>query len=131
MAAALDVTLLCDRRTSRGEPVEPEVVSRIARSGCSSCALRLAPDVDLQAVAVGVEDDVGVVGRQPRVGPVRAARRREDHRMAGGERREVGHHGVDRRAATDEHEPAGPAERRGQRVDAVGQLLVRDHVARR
>ena len=46
--------------------------------------------------------------------------------MSRGERREVGHHGVDRSAATDEHEAAGSGERQGELVDAVGQLFVRD-----
>ena len=38
MAAALLATLSRERRTSLGEPVVPDVLSRRARSGCRSCA---------------------------------------------------------------------------------------------
>ena len=61
MLRALLRTLSCDRRTSFGEPVEPDVLSSSARSGCRSWAERSRRSVELPPVARRREHDVGVV----------------------------------------------------------------------
>ena len=97
MAAALLWRLSCESRTSFGEPVEPEVLSRRARSGWRSCALPAVALLDDDVVVAPGEDAVRfvaledpcrhhrVVGRHHQ-GDVTAAQHAEE----GDDRAEVG-----------------------------------------
>ena len=92
MLRALATTLARESLTSLGEPVEPEVLSRTARSGWRSCAV---PGRTLLEPSAGGLDDVGpVVVEQVRV-PLDVAWCGQQHRVPAGQRGEVGDDGLD------------------------------------
>jgi hypothetical protein len=129
MLAALLRRLSRDRRTSLGEPVDPEVLSRRARSGCRSWALSSA----LGGPPIGVlpQDHVGVVGVDQLLqlrGPSLRDQQRDVAVLHGGE---VGRDRLRGVGALDEHQPAGAAEHVGGEVGGtVGQVGIAD-LARR
>ena len=121
MAAALLATLSRESRTSLGEPVVPEVLSRSARSGCRSCAL---VGRRTSSRAPGVQTDVRVVGRDGRVALGRSAVGDDEGDVAVLERGEVGDERVEVVGALDQDEPAGRAPGGRAVRDAPGQLGV-------
>ena len=124
MDSALDCRFSCERRTSLGEPVEPDVLSRRARSGCSSCRVPGRRSSRTALPVPGPDNDVGVIGRDERFQGGGLVLRHEDQRVPADEGRQVGHERVDVVGCGQRDEAPFGTEPDGQLVDAVRQLPV-------
>ena len=119
--AALAATASRESRTSLGEPVEPEVESSTARSGCRSWrgarpALRDAPPA---------QDDVGVVGAEPRAD----ARGGDQDGVVADEAGQVADDRVDVVGGLEQHEPPRSPQARSESCHPIGEVVVADLLA--
>ncbi len=127
MLSALLRTLSRDRRTSLGEPVEPDVLSSRARSGWRSWALCSRRSVAAQPSGPACSTTSGSYAATSCVALGVAAVRDEQRDVAVLQRGEVGDHGVEPVGALDEHQSTGVAEAsRGSVPDALRELGVGD-----
>ena len=117
IALALLSRLVRDSRTSLGEPVEPDVLSRSRSSGWSAGSGRPVgakpPSVQVGARAVGTRQDL--VARQ-------------QHGVAAGERRQVGDDELDRRRRHQADQLLGGREPGLRPGDEAGEVVVREHL---
>ena len=113
--AALADRLSRESRTSFGEPVEPDVLSSSARSGCSTMGGHVASLDEQLSARTGRHDDVRVVGVDDVPEPVELRVAGEDDRVVALQCRQVRDQGVDVVAAGEQHEPARRPETLGHR----------------
>ena len=133
MARALLARLRCERRTSLGAPVEPEVLNRRASSGCSSRSRAGRRRSMSHRPAVGVDHRIGL----PHAGQVLVVGAREQGNVVAFEQRQVGDHELDGVAGLQDHERSlGEAElvalvgRPGRRGDPESPPAVRRRARR-
>ena len=92
IARALLRRLSWESRTSFGAPVDPDVLSSSARSGCRVRRTMGRRALHVQLAAVDVDDGIGC----PRLGEAVGVLVGEQRHVVAGEEREVGRHELDR-----------------------------------